>query len=388
MRYIPRLLDAPLKTAVGRFPVLIVTGPRRSGKTTLLRRTFPKASYYLLEDPDVIGRIRSDPRSFLESVGLPAILDEIQNVPDLLNYIRSRVDQQGKKAWGWYLTGSQEPALMKGVTESMAGRAAVFHLLPFSIGESSRVTLLRGGFPEVLAHPSTADVWFRSYIQTYLERDVRAISSIRDLATFRRFLSLVASRIGQVLNRTDLAAPLGVSVPTISEWLNILEATYQLLLVPPYYENFGKRLVKSPKLYFTDTGLASHLLGLMDGRQLEISPFFGPLFESFIASEIVKAQVHDGRKKELYFFRDRQGLEVDFLVPKSGGRLSLVEAKATRTVRPEAAEVLNRLRRSITRYSVEAFLVHLPSGTGPNFSALRPGVRAVTYLDIPGLILD
>ena len=388
MRYVPRILAGPLKAAAARFPALIMTGPRRSGKTTLLRRAFPEASYHLLEDPDTVGRIRSDPRSFLESVRLPAILDEIQNLPELLNYIRSRVDQGGIKAKGWYLAGSQEPALMKGITESMAGRAAVFHLLPLSLAESPRVTIARGGFPEVLAHPSGSEVWFRSYIQTYLERDVRAISSIRDLTTFRRFLSLTAARIGQILNRTDLAAPLGVSVPTISEWLNILEATHQILLVPPYFENFGKRLVKSPKIYFTDTGLATHLLGLENERQVEKSTFFGSLFESFIAAEIVKAQINAGRKKDLYFFRDRQGLEVDFLVPKKGGRLAMIEAKATRTVRPEAAEALTRLKTAVSGNPVEAFLIHLPAATGPSFSAVRPGVKAMTYRDIPKMVLD
>jgi hypothetical protein len=388
MRYVPRILTGPLHAAAARFPVLIVTGPRRSGKTTLLRRAFPGADYHLLEDPDLIGRIRSDPRSFLETVRLPAILDEIQNLPELLNYIRSRVDQGGRKAKGWYLTGSQEPALMKGVTESMAGRAAVFQLLPLSLAESPRVTLARGGFPEVLAHPAGSEVWFRSYIQTYLERDVRAISSIRDLTTFRRFLSLAASRIGQILNRTDLAAPLGVSVPTISEWLNILEATHQILLIPPYFENFGKRLVKSPKLYLGDTGLAAHLLGLENERQIGKSTFFGPLFENFVAAEIVKAQVNAGRKKDLYFFRDRQGLEVDFLVPKKGGRLALIEAKATRTVRPDAAEALSRLRKAISGQSVEAFLIHLPTVTGPSVSSVRPGVRALTPRGIPELVLE
>jgi len=387
MQYIPRLLAGPLKSAAAGFPVLIVTGPRRSGKTTLLRRAFPKASYHLLEDPDVIGRIRSDPRSFLEEVRLPAILDEIQNLPELLNYIRSRVDLEGKRASGWYLTGSQEPALMKGVTESMAGRAAVFQLLPFSFAESARVTLLLGGFPEVLARPKAADVWFRSYIQTYLERDVRSISSIRDLTTFRRFLSLVASRVGQILNRTDLAAPLGVSVPTISEWLNILEATHQIFLIPPYHENFGKRLVKSPKLYFADTGLASHLLGLENEKQLLKSPFFGPLFESFVATEIVKAQMNSGRRKDLYFFRDRQGLEVDFLVPKKGGRLVLIEAKATRTVRPESAEALAKLRKAVKSDAVDAVLVHLPAATGPSPAVIRPGVRGATFRDIPAIVL-
>ena len=387
MRYIPRTLAGPLKEAASHFPVLILTGPRRSGKTTLLLRCFPKASYHLLEDPDVVGRVRSDPRSFLEAIRLPAILDEIQNVPELFNYIRSRVDQSGKKEGGWYLTGSQEPALMKGVSESMAGRAAIFQLLPLSLAESSRVTLLKGGFPEVLANPAIAEVWFRSYIQTYLERDVRSISSIRDLTTFRRFLSLTASRIGQTLNRSDLATPLGVSVPTISEWLNILEATHQILLVPPYYENFGKRLVKSPKLYFADTGLAAHLLGLETERMLAKSTFYGPLFESFVASEIVKAQIHNGKRKDLYFFRDRQGLEVDFLVPGSGRRLMLMEAKATRTVRPEAAESLSRLTKSISGYSVDSILIHLEGEVDKNVTSVRPGVRAATCREISKIIL-
>ena len=387
MKYVPRILAGPLKTAAGRFPVLIVTGPRRSGKTTLLKRVFPEASYHLLEDPDIISRVRSDPRSFLESVRLPVILDEIQNTPELLSYIRSRVDQDGAKAGGWYLTGSQEPALMKGVSESMAGRAAIFQLLPFSCPESSRVTILGGGFPEPLAQPATAEVWFRSYIQTYLERDVRAISSIRNLSTFRRFLALAAARIGQILNRTDLAAPLGVSVPTISEWLNILEATHQILLVPPYFENFGKRLVKSPKLYFGDTGLAAHLLGIENERQLEKSTFWGPLFENFVATEIVKAQINAGRRKDLYFFRDREGLEVDFLVPKKGGRLALIEAKATRTVRPEAVEAMSRLAKNIPRSPVESYLVHLPSATGPSFAAVRPGVQALSFREISNIVL-
>ena len=382
MRYIPRSLTKPLREAAVAFPALILTGPRRSGKTTLLRRCFPEASYHLLEDPDTIARIRSDPRSFLDSVRLPTILDEIQHTPELLNYIRARIDLSGKKGRGWYLTGSQESALMKGVTESMAGRAAVFHLLPLSLAESPRVTLARGGFPEVVARPKTSEVWFRSYIQTYLERDVRSLSAIRDLATFRRFLSLVASRIGQLLNRSDLAAPLGVSVPTISEWLNILEATHLILLVPPYFENFGKRLIKSPKLYFADTGLAAHLLGLETDTDIARSVFHGPLFESFVASEVVKTQVHAGKKQQVFFFRDRQGLEVDFLVPGSGRRLFLVEAKATRTIRPQAAEALDRLKRAVSGYIVESVLVHLPIRSGAPFTGLRPGIRAMSLPDL------
>jgi predicted AAA+ superfamily ATPase len=313
--FVHRALADTLIPATRSFPALILTGPRRAGKTTLLRHAFPDASYQLLEDPDMIARVRTDPRAFLDELQLPAILDEIQNVPEILNYVRSRIDRAPHRRGNWLLTGSQEAPLMKGVTESMAGRAAVLQLLPFSSSEHSKVSILKGGFPEVLARPSAASLWFQSYIQTYLERDVRAMSAIRDLATFRRFLSLLASRGGQMLNKTDLAAPLGVSVPTISAWLSILETTGQILLLPPFYESFGKRLVKSPKLYFVDSGLACHLLGISSERELARSPFFGPLFEGFVASEIVKQQLNAGERRALYYFRDHQGLEVDFVVP-------------------------------------------------------------------------
>src|SRR5208282_4387352 len=191
----------------------------------------------------------------------------------------TRIDQRPAQKGQWLFTGSQEAPLMRGITESMAGRAAVLQLLPFSVAETTKVNLLHGGFPEVLARPQARSLWFASYQQTYLERDVRAITNVRDLVTFRRFLALVASRHGQVLNKTDLAAPLGVSVPTIGEWLQILEATGEVIIVPPYFENLGKRLIKSPKVYWGDSGLACHLLGIASSIELERSPFLGSLFE-------------------------------------------------------------------------------------------------------------
>ena len=385
MKSVDRRLAPELARAARAFSALILTGPRGAGKTTLLRRLFPKATYRLLEDPDIIARVREDPRSFVQGLETPAILDEIQNVPEIMNYIRTSIDAAPGKKGQWILTGSQEAPLMRGVTESMAGRAAVFQLLPFSREESPKVSLLRGGFPEVAARPSQAGNWFRSYLQTYLERDVRAVSSIRDLGTFRRFLSLLSTRTGQMLNRTDLAAPLGVTVPTISEWINILEITSQILLIPPFYENLGKRLVKSPKVYFADSGLACHLLGIETQSALNASPFLGPLFETWVASEIAKAQINRGKRRELYYFRDQQGLEVDFVIPGGGHRLILMEAKATRTWKPAMADPLLRLSKNAGKYGTEMFLVH-PDPAEGGFRGVREGVSAAAVSELPGIL--
>jgi predicted AAA+ superfamily ATPase len=241
-------LEAELLRAVRNFPAVIVTGPRRSGKTFLLRRLFPRAAYFLLEDPAIVARLRADPHGFLDDVKTPVILDEVQNVPEVFALVRARIDAGPRALGRWFLTGSQEAPLMQGVTESMAGRAAVLQLRPFSTRETPKVSLLRGGYPEVVARPRASRLWFSSFVQTYLERDVREVTAVKDLATFRRFLALLASRHGQVLNKSDLAAPLGISVPTVTQWLGVLETTAQVLIVPPFYENLGKRLIKSPKI--------------------------------------------------------------------------------------------------------------------------------------------
>jgi predicted AAA+ superfamily ATPase len=377
MHYRSRQLAGEIRKAARHFSALLVTGPRRSGKTTLLRHVFPHAAHILLEDADTVARVRADPRTFLDELKTPVILDEIQNTPELFTYIRTRIDKHPSQKGLWLLTGSQEAPLMQGVTESMAGRVAIFNLLPLSVEEAPEMTILSGGFPEVLAAPEAADIWFRSYIQTYLERDVRAVTSIRDLSTFRRFMGLLASRCGQMLNKTDLAAPLGVSVPTITQWLSILEITGQIILVSPFYENFGKRLVKTPKLYFADPGLASHLVGVRDETTLRTSPFHGPLFEGFVASEIVKHRLNQGRDRGLYYFRDKQGLEVDFVVDEGNRCLTLLEAKATRTPMPDDARGMVRLADSIKGYTTSSFLVHGRPAPDDTPAALFPGVKAV-----------
>jgi predicted AAA+ superfamily ATPase len=379
---IARKVAGFLHQAMRQFPAVVITGPRRAGKTTLLRKSVPKAQYVLLEDPDIQERVRSDPRSFLESLRLPVILDEIQNTPQLLGYVRTLIDTYPRRMGQWLFTGSQEAPLMQGITESMAGRAAILQLLPFSYAESPKVDLLRGGFPEVLARPNGRSLWFASYLQTYIERDVRTITQVRDLPTFRRFLSLLASRHGQFLNKSDLAAPLGVSVPTIAEWLYILEITGQIILVPPYFENFGKRLVKSPKVYWGDSGMACHLLGIQTQAELERSPFLGALFEGMIASETLKSQINRGQRKELYCFRDQQGLEVDFLVPRPNAQFWMVEAKATRTVQSAMANPMLTLKKAANRQTERvsrAVIVHRKARNQPKMTAVAPGVEAMPF---------
>jgi predicted AAA+ superfamily ATPase len=375
-----------LSGAIKSFPAVVLTGPRRVGKTYLLRRHFAKASYFLLEDPDVVARLRADPQGFLDAVKTPAILDEVQNVPEVFAYVRTRVDRQPQRKGQWILTGSQEAPLMRGVSESMAGRAAVLQLMPLSYRESAKVSILSGGYPEVIAERAKARLWFSSYLQTYLERDVRAVTAVKDLGTFRRFLALLASRHGQMLNRTDIAGPLGVTIPTISQWLRVLETTAQVLIVPPYFENFDKRLVKTPKIYFADSGLACHLLGIDSIAELEKSPFHGALFEGFMAAEMVKAQINAGKRREIYYFRDEQGLEVDFVVPRKSGEVALMECKTSRTPTPAMAAPMQRLAEAMKKKrragtTVEMYLVHRQPKAKSVTHAVAPGVRAFAWED-------
>ncbi len=390
MKYVDRDLEPVVRHAAKNFPALVLTGPRRAGKTSLLRHAFPGATYHLFEDPDVVARFRADPQGFLDEVRLPAILDEIQNLPEVFNFVRSRIDRSPRRTGQWFLTGSQELGLMQNVTESMAGRAAILQLWPMSVHETAKVSILRGGYPEVLARPAAASLWFSSFLQTYLERDVRGLGAVHDLIAFRRFLGLVAARHGQVLNKTDLAAPLGMSVPGVGRWLDILESTAQILVVPPYFENLGKRIIKSPKVFVADSGLACHLLGIETEADLRKSPFRGALFEGLVGAEIAKTQVNAGRRRELYYFRDQQGLEVDFVVPGPSGRLRLVEVKASRTVTPSMAQPMLRLggawkRGGAARDAAEMTVVHLPQPGAVKSTAIAPGVRALAWDDFIAL---
>jgi predicted AAA+ superfamily ATPase len=373
----PRELSADLSVAAKQWPAVVLTGPRRAGKTWLLKKLLPRATYVQLEDPDVLSRAKSDPRSFLDELPTPVVLDEVQNAPELLRYVRSRIDAEPRAVGRWFLTGSQDFALMHGVTESLAGRAAVFHLLPLSFRETGTLDLLRGGYPEIRADGRAPAVWFRSYVQTYLERDVRAVTAVKDLAVFRRFLALAAARNAQMVNYAELAAALGVSGPTVKQWIDVLATTGVVQLVPPYFENFEKRLVKTPKLYWLDTGLLCHLLGATSVAELERSGRAGAVFETALASELLKNMLNAGRPRELYWFRDHQGFEVDFVLPTADGGLRCIEAKYTRTPRPDDARNVAALMTSAKRRDVEGFVVHRGGGSTPKSTALVPGVRAL-----------
>ncbi len=384
MKAVTRNIQKHLLTAAKNFPAVIITGPRRSGKTFLLRKLMPKAEYYLFEDPDIISRFRNDPQGFLDGVKLPVILDEIQHLPEVFNYVRSRIDANPRRMGQWFLTGSQESGLMRNVTESMAGRAAVMQLLPLAVSEAPKVGMLNGGYPEVVARPKAARLWFSSYLQTYIERDVRTVSAIQNLGAFRRFLSLLATRHGQILNKTDLSAPLSMSVPGIGKWLDILEMTAQIIVVPPFFESIGKRIIRSPKIFIADPGLACHLLGIESEAELERSPFLGSIFEGLVAAEIVKAQVNAGKRREIYYFRDQQGLEVDFVVPGKNGSMHLIEAKASRTTKPDMVVPMRRLSDAWKKHfgpkrAVSCTLVHRPARAASPSRAIAEGMQVVSF---------
>jgi predicted AAA+ superfamily ATPase len=329
-----------LSTLRDAYPVLTVTGPRQSGKTTLARLAFADKPYVSLETPDEREFALTDPRGFLERFAEGAIIDEIQHAPELFSWIQTDVDAHGKMG-RFVLTGSQNFALMANISQSLAGRSTLLQLLPLSItelGAAGRLPedlnslLLSGGYPPVHTRPVAAARWYADYTMTYLERDVRQITQIQDLSTFQRFLKLCAGRTGQLLNLSNLALETGIAQSTARAWLSVLEASYVVFLLPPHHRNLGKRVVKTPKLYFVDTGLAASLLGIGEVSQLDLHPLRGALFETLIVSEFLKARYHAGWPSNLYFWRDNAGLEVDLLL-EAPEALTPIEIKSTATVR-------------------------------------------------------
>ncbi len=336
---IARDVEEAFRGLLRGFPVVTLTGPRQSGKTTLARAIFAGRPYISLEDPDVRRMALEDPRAFLAGLPDGAVLDEAQRTPELLSYLQARVDADGRMGL-FLLTGSQQFGLMSGITQSLAGRSAFIELLPFSLNELGRAgirppsldeMLLAGGYPPLYDRSLLPKAWFPAYVTAYVERDVRQILKVQDLEVFQRFVRLCAGRSGQILNLASLATDCGITHNTAKAWISVLEASYVLFLLRPHHENFSKRLIKSPKLYFYDTGLLCWLLGIQNSGQLASHPLRGSIFETFVVSELVKSRLNRGERAAFSFWRDSNGNEIDVVADVGTGMMP-IEIKAGQTI--------------------------------------------------------
>lgn len=380
-----RHIAPTLKRLAASFPVVAVTGPRQSGKTTLVRALFPDKPCVNLEDPVERAFAEEDPRGFMARFGDGAIFDEAQRWPDLFSHLQVHVDAD-RVPGRFVVTGSQQFGLLAGITQSLAGRVGLTRLLPFSLGElppahrdalSLDDLLLLGGYPALHTQSVQVRDWFASYVATYVERDVRQLIRIQDLSAFQRFLLLCAGRTGQLLNLSALAGDAGISQPTARAWLSVLEASDLVFLLPPYHRNFGKRLVKTPKLYFIDSGIACWLLGIRDTRTLALHPLRGAVFETFVVGEFLKARFAAGLPADLFFWRDNNGLEADLLFERDG-QLQPVEIKSGQTVTPDYLRAARRSASFSPDDTLTPWLIH-----GGDDSYLRSGVDVSGWRDLP-----
>ncbi len=337
-----RRIETELRITAKEYPVITLIGPRQSGKTTLARNFFPDHTYVNLEDPELRSLAQEDPKTFMLRYPVPVIFDEIQNVPELLSWIQVAVDENPEMTGGYILTGSHQLQLREAITQSLAGRTALLTLFPFALNELSeeytqkeRETLIFNGFmPRLHDKKIRPRRYYRDYFQTYVERDVRKLMAIENQQAFELFLKLLAGRIGHEINYSSLAGQVGISAPQIKKWLSLLEASFIIFKLPPFFNNFGKRITKSPKIYFVEVGLACYLLGIENLVQLERDPVFGGLFENMVIAEAYKARINEGLDPGLYFYRDRYQNEVDLLYP-SGSSYIPIEIKSSRVYRSE-----------------------------------------------------
>ncbi len=351
------------------YPVVTLCGPRQSGKTTLARHLFPDYDYVSLEDPDERLAFESDPRGFLQQHSAPCIFDEVQNTPKLLSYLQGIVDRENRPGM-YILTGSRQMELQESITQSLAGRTAMVDLLPLSQQELQKAgivltrdeKLFYGGLPRVHAQGIKPARAYLDYLRTYVERDVRQMINVRNMMAFETFIRLLASRVGQIVNYSSLAGDVGVSATTIKEWVSMLEASYIVFTLRPYYKNYGKRLTKSPKIYFTETGLVTSLLGIKTEEQVGRDPLIGNIYENYVVSEFLKSQLNRGETPDLYFFRDSNGFEIDLIlehqrVPKP------MEIKSAFTYSPDMCKNL-RVFAELVPESLPPVLVYAGKSMG------------------------
>jgi uncharacterized protein len=381
---IPRHAESLARQLAGEFKVVVVIGPRQSGKTTLARAVFGDRPYVSLEEPDQREFAAQDPRRFLELLREGAVIDEAQRAPDLLSYLQVMVDNTAAPG-RFILTGSQHFGLIERITQSLAGRAGFVYLLPFSLPELAAAgrapatldeMLWKGSYPPVYDQPVRPDRWYSAYISTYVERDVRQLTSVRDLGTFQRFLALCAASTGQLLNASRLGADVGVTHNTIGHWLHILEASFVVFRLPPHQRNFRKRLVKNPKLYFYDTGLAARLLGIESPRDLATHSLRGALFENWVVAELLKARANRGQDPNLSFWRSHVGHEIDLLASR-GEQVIPIEVKAGSTVAADWFGPLHRYCVLAGDTAMTPWLVY-----GGDQRQQRGGVEVLPWADI------
>jgi len=351
MKYVARAIEPELKKAVRQFPVLVLTGPRQTGKSTLLKHLFKKYKYLTFDDPSLRYSAKKDPGLFIENLGLPVILDEIQYAPELLPYIKIAVDQTGQRKGQFILTGSQIFPLMAGISESLAGRAVLFELLGFSWEELKKIPekasdcysrMQRGFYPVPALRKIDARNYYGSYIAAYLERDIRQVQNVHDMVLFQKFLQLTSARAGNILNLNEIGKECGITFTTARRWLSLLESTRIVYLLRPYYRNVSKRVVKSPKLYFTDTGLLAYLLKYGNKDTLMAGPQAGAFFENMVIAEVLKRKFNHNLRYELYFYRDTNGNEAD-MVLDYGDKIVIAEIKSAKTITPKFADFAGRI---------------------------------------------
>lgn len=383
--YIERRISATVLEAANYFPVVCITGPRQSGKSTLIKHLFPNFIKYSLEDLDVRNYAQNDPVAFLNQTEEGMILDEVQRVPEILSYIQGIVDDYPNRKF--ILSGSSNFALMRSVSQSLAGRVGMFDLLPMSMEETSDMTtkksldelMFDGLYPAICAGKNIARIYYPSYVKTYLDRDVRELINVKDIMQFNTFLQLCAGRIGSVFNASELANEVGVTSNTITSWLSILEASYVVTLLHPYSGNTTKRLIKSPKLYFCDTGLACYLLDIESPIQLSHDKMRGHLFENLIVMEALKARFNKGQKGNLYFYRDSNKNEIDLLT-KTNGLINGFEIKSSMTYSPDFQKTIGKIDTYIKESIGEKGIVY--AGTMENHVA---DIKLVNYKHTQGL---